>query len=86
MEFTIGTIVLIGITFGAALVNGAIGYGFSSLTVPIALLFLTNRLLKFRITGTLRSPSVQIDPTVVVSTAAVGFFGGILKLPAEVLR
>jgi len=45
LEFTLGTIVLIGVTFGAALVNGAIGYGFSSLTVPIALLFLTNRLL-----------------------------------------
>jgi uncharacterized protein len=45
MEASLGTIVLIGITFGAALVNGAIGYGFSSLTVPIALLFLTNRLL-----------------------------------------
>jgi len=45
LEFTLGTVVLIGITFGAALVNGAIGYGFSSLSVPIALLFVTNRLL-----------------------------------------
>jgi len=36
---------LAGITFGAAIVNGALGYGFSSLTVPIALLFLTNRVL-----------------------------------------
>jgi len=33
------------ITFGAAIVNGALGYGFSSITVPIALLFLTNRIL-----------------------------------------
>jgi uncharacterized protein len=33
------------ITFGAAIVNGALGYGFSSITVPIALLFLTNRVL-----------------------------------------
>src|SRR5512145_2939324 len=33
------------ITFGAAIVNGALGYGFSSLTVPLALLFLTNRVL-----------------------------------------
>src|SRR5207248_1694415 len=48
--------------------------------------FLSNRLLKFRITGTLRSPSVQIDPTVVVSTAAVGFFSGVLKLPLGLLR
>jgi uncharacterized membrane protein YfcA len=36
---------LVVITFGAAIVNGALGYGFSSITVPIALLFLTNRLL-----------------------------------------
>src|SRR4029079_8574709 len=34
---------LLIITFGAAIVNGALGYGFSSITVPIALLFLTNR-------------------------------------------
>src|SRR5262245_23878323 len=33
------------ITFGAAIVNGALGYGFSSITVPLALLFLTNRRL-----------------------------------------
>jgi hypothetical protein len=36
---------LILITLGAATVNGALGYGFSSITVPLALLFLTNRLL-----------------------------------------
>ena len=33
------------ITFAAAIVNGALGYGFSSITVPLALLFLSNRLL-----------------------------------------
>jgi uncharacterized membrane protein YfcA len=33
------------ITFIAAIVNGALGYGFSSITVPFALLFLTNRVL-----------------------------------------
>ena len=38
-------IVLLGITFFAAFVNGALGYGFSSLTVPVALLFYTNRIL-----------------------------------------
>jgi uncharacterized membrane protein YfcA len=38
-------IVLAGITFLAAFVNGALGYGFSSLTVPVALVFYTNRLL-----------------------------------------
>ena len=38
-------IVLAGITFLAAFVNGALGYGFSSLTVPVALVFYTNRIL-----------------------------------------
>jgi uncharacterized membrane protein YfcA len=33
------------ITLGASVVNGALGYGFSSITVPLALLFLTNRVL-----------------------------------------
>lgn len=33
------------ITLVAAVVNGALGYGFSSITVPLALLFLTNRVL-----------------------------------------
>lgn len=32
-------------TLFAATVNGALGYGFSSLTVPVALFFLTNRVL-----------------------------------------
>jgi uncharacterized membrane protein YfcA len=36
---------LLLITFIAAIVNGALGYGFSSITVPLALLFLTNRVL-----------------------------------------
>src|ERR1700687_197526 len=36
---------LFAITLGAAIVNGALGYGFSSITVPLALLFLTNRVL-----------------------------------------
>lgn len=33
------------ITLVAAIVNGALGYGFSSITVPLALFFLTNRVL-----------------------------------------
>jgi uncharacterized membrane protein YfcA len=33
------------ITVLAAIVNGALGYGFSSITVPLALLFLSNRVL-----------------------------------------
>jgi hypothetical protein len=36
---------LVAITLFAATVNGAIGYGFSSLTVPVALIFYTNRVL-----------------------------------------
>jgi uncharacterized membrane protein YfcA len=39
------TFALVVITFAAAIVNGALGYGFSSITVPLALLFMTNRLL-----------------------------------------
>ena len=39
------TLALAVITLVAAFVNGALGYGFSSITVPIALLFLTNRIL-----------------------------------------
>jgi len=38
-------VVLAGIALFAAFVNGAIGYGFSSLTVPLALIFYTNRIL-----------------------------------------
>lgn len=37
--------VLAGIALFAAFVNGALGYGFSSLTVPIALLFYAGRIL-----------------------------------------
>src|SRR5262245_42228279 len=39
------SLVLVAITAFAAVVNGALGYGFSSLTVPVALLFYTNRVL-----------------------------------------
>jgi uncharacterized membrane protein YfcA len=45
MDFGIGAVALVAITVFAAFVNGAIGYGFSSLTVPVALLFLTNKVL-----------------------------------------
>lgn len=38
-------IYLICITLVAAIVNGGLGYGFSSITVPLALLFLSNRVL-----------------------------------------
>ncbi len=52
-------IVLAGIALFAAFVNGAIGYGFSSLTVPVALLFYTNRIL---------------NPAVVVIEVLVNFY------------
>jgi uncharacterized membrane protein YfcA len=38
-------IVLAGIALLAAIVNGGLGYGFSSLTVPVALVFYANRVL-----------------------------------------
>jgi uncharacterized membrane protein YfcA len=40
-----GVIALVVITALAAFVNGALGYGFSSLTVPVGLLFFSNRVL-----------------------------------------
>src|SRR3954467_11042953 len=40
-----GLVALAAITFLAAFVNGALGYGFSSLTVPIGLVFFANRIL-----------------------------------------
>src|SRR5215831_3954396 len=52
-------IVLAGIALFAAFVNGAIGYGFSSLTVPLALVFYTNRIL---------------NPAVVVIEVFVNFY------------
>lgn len=36
---------LSGIALLASIINGALGYGFSSITVPLALLFLTSRML-----------------------------------------
>ena len=38
-------IILSIISFIASIVNGAIGYGFSSIVTPIAVLFTTNKLL-----------------------------------------
>jgi len=40
-----GVIALVVITVLAAFVTGALGYGFSSLTVPVGLLFFSNRVL-----------------------------------------
>lgn len=41
----ISFVVLFGVALFAASVNGALGYGFSSLTVPLALLFFPNKIL-----------------------------------------
>jgi uncharacterized protein len=38
-------VALVAITLVAAIINGGLGYGFSSITVPLALLFLSNRQL-----------------------------------------
>src|SRR5579864_418728 len=45
MPLDSAVLVLIAITLFAATVNGALGYGFSSLTVPVAVLFYANRVL-----------------------------------------
>lgn len=59
MDLDTASLVLIGITLFAAIVNGALGYGFSSLTVPVALLFYTNRVL---------------NPTMVLVEVAINVF------------
>src|SRR3954469_230074 len=40
-----GVLAVVAIAFLAAFVNGALGYGFSSLTVPVGLVFFANRVL-----------------------------------------
>ena len=45
MPLDAAAVVLIAITLFAATNNGALGYGFSSLTVPVAVLFYANRIL-----------------------------------------
>src|SRR5437764_7912987 len=40
-----GILALVAVTAAAAFVNGALGYGFSSLTVPVGLVFYANRVL-----------------------------------------
>src|ERR1044071_10375925 len=57
--FDTASIILIAITLIAAIVNGALGYGFSSLTVPVALLFYTNR---------------ELNPTMVIVEVAINLF------------
>ena len=59
MTFDTASITLMAITLFAAIVNGALGYGFSSLTVPVALLFYANRVL---------------NPTMVIVEVAINLF------------
>src|SRR3982751_5408080 len=40
-----GILALVVITLAAAFVNGALGYGFSSLSAPVGLVFFANRVL-----------------------------------------
>ena len=44
-DFNPGELTLLAISLVAATVNGGLGYGFSSITVPVALLFFANRAL-----------------------------------------
>jgi hypothetical protein len=39
-----------------------------------------------RVTGTIRNPSVSIDPTIVVTDTALAFFAGVLKLPLGLVK
>jgi translocation and assembly module TamB len=48
--------------------------------------FLSNRLLKLRVTGTLRNPSVASDPGIGVADTAVNFFADVLKLPLGLIK
>lgn len=45
MELSTAIIVIMAVGLAAAIVNGAMGHGFSTMTVPVALLFYTNRVL-----------------------------------------
>jgi translocation and assembly module TamB len=48
--------------------------------------YLSNRLLKLRVTGTLKNPSVTTDTSVVVADTALAFFADVLKLPLGFLK
>ncbi|HEX8201828.1 MAG TPA: AsmA-like C-terminal region-containing protein, partial [Isosphaeraceae bacterium] len=48
--------------------------------------FLSNRLLKLHVTGTIRNPVVAIDPSIDVPQPAVGFFSRVLGVPVNSQR
>ncbi len=45
--------------------------------------FLENRLLKLRVTGNIKSPTVGLDAGVTVGDGAAGFFSNVFKLPGN---
>jgi uncharacterized membrane protein YfcA len=61
----VAVIAVSGMVLLAAFINGALGYGFSSLTVPIALVFYTNRIL---------------NPAVVLIEVVINFYVLIINL------
>lgn len=63
--FDAAAIFLAATAFFAAFVNGAIGYGFSSLTVPLALIVYTNRIL---------------NPAIVIIEVLVNFYVLLINL------
>jgi translocation and assembly module TamB len=48
--------------------------------------FLSSRLLKLRVGGTVRNPAVSVDPSVLVGEAGLMFFSSALKLPLSFVR
>ncbi len=45
--------------------------------------YLSSRLIKLRVGGTLASPSVRLDPSIGVGDSALGFFANALDLPGD---
>ena len=43
--------------------------------------FLSSKLLKFRVTGSVQNPVVQLDPGIDVGNSAAGFFSSVLQVP-----
>lgn len=68
--------ILISITLFAASVNGALGHGFSSLTVPVALVFYTNRIL---------NPALVLIEIVINSFILIVNRRGVIKVGKRVL-
>jgi uncharacterized protein len=58
------TSILAVVSFGAAVITGALGYGYSSITVPIALLLVSNRVL---------------NPALVIVEVAVNCYSALLN-------